>query len=383
MFEEYLTRLEQWRNENLYREPMVVSNRQGKYVDIGLKRLINFSSNDYLGLSSDQKIKDIFVRNFEKYPVSSSSSRLVCGNYSVVLEAEKRFAKYFGYEDCIFFQTGFQANLALMSTLFLDSHEIIVDKHIHASTISGLKLGRVGFKTYLHNNLSHLEKRIKSINNKPCWVVTESVFSMDGDILDTDALLRLKQKYKFRCVVDEAHSVGIMGDRGIGVASGVSDIMVGTFSKAFGFFGAFILLPHVIKEYMFNFAYPLIYSTSLPPAHAGIAMDILNIVEGLGDRRWYLKELSAYTRDCLRELGIRFTGKSCILGIHIGDEDVACKVSQELVNRGFMVFASRYPTVPRNKAILRISLCYFHSEKDISRFLSQLKDVLYEKGILK
>jgi len=382
MFDEYKKRLEVQKEAYLFRDPSVILNRQGKYVDIGSKRLINFSSNDYLGLSSDQRLKKIVAKNFEKYPVSSSSSRLVCGNYSITLDMEKKFAKYFGFEDCLFFQTGFQANLALMSTLFLKNQTVLVDKHVHASTVSGLRLGNINFKTFKHNNLPHLEKRLKSKIYSSCWVITESLFSMDGDLLNVDLLLNLKKKYGFKCIVDEAHAVGAMGEKGRGIASDVSDIMVGTFGKAFGFFGAFILLPSVLKEYMFNFATALIYSTALPPAHAACVGDILNLIQELEDRRWHLKELSKFTRQRLKEIGIKFTGDSYILGIFIGDEGRAKKVSNELINKGYLVFSARYPTVPLSKAILRLSLCYFHTEKDIIRFISHLKDVLYKNGIL-
>lgn len=383
MFDGYKNKIELQKIDYLYRYPHEVSNRQGKYVDVAGRRLINFSANDYLGLSSDRKIKEIIIKNFEKYPVSSSSSRLVCGNYSVVLDAEKKVADYFGYEDSLFFQTGFQANLALMSTVFLNGQEVLIDKQVHASTISGLKLGHIPFKTFKHNDLNHLEKRIKSITHDQIWVVTESVFSMDGDLLDIERISQLKGKYNFKLIVDEAHAVGVLGKKGIGLSNGISDIVVGTFTKAFGFFGAFLLLPTVIKEYLFNFSIPLIYSTALPPAHAGCILDLLDIVEKLEDRRWYVQELSQLARQELTNEGIKFTGSAHIITIPIGEESLGKKISEELINKGYMVFYSRYPTVPRGRSILRIGLCYFHTETDIINFITTLKDVLYKNGILK
>jgi len=383
MFDEYRRLLKVQRDSHLFREPKVIFNRQGKYVDSGNKRLINFASNDYLGLCSDKKIKQIFSKNFQKYPTSSSSSRVVCGNYSVVLQAEKKFADFFGYEDCLFFQSGFQANLALMSTIFLENQNVLADKHIHASSIMGLKLGGVHFKTYNHNKISHLRKRLNKLNGKFCWVISESLFSMDGDVLDVDNFFKLKEEVGFFSVVDEAHSLGAMGKEGRGITTGRSDIVVGTFTKAFGFFGAFILLPSIFKEYMFNFATPLIYSTALPPAHAACAMDILDVVRDLEDRRWYLQELSLFARENLKAAGISYVGESYILSIKIGDEALAQDISKELFNRGYMVFYSRYPTVPLGKSILRLSLCYFHTEKDIDKFVKNLQDVLFKYGILK
>ncbi len=383
MFDEYKKKIEIQKREFLYRCPHKIATRKGKYIDAGGKRLINFSANDYLGLSSDRKIKEIIVRNFEKYPASSSSSRLVCGNYNVVLDAEKKVAEYFGYEDCIFFQTGFQANLALMSTIFLDNHKVFIDKHVHASTISGLKLGGVRFNTFKHNDLTHLKKRLNSNENKNSWVVTESIFSMDGDLLDVEKLFQLKDNYNFKLIVDEAHAVGILGKKGVGLAQGVADIAVGTFTKAFGFFGAFVLLPKIIKEYLFNFSIPLIYSTALPPAHSGCILDLIDIVEDLEDRRWYVQELSQLARQKLEKAGIKYTGSAHIITIPIGEEELGKNISEELISRGYMVFYSRYPTVPLGKSLLRISLCYFHTESDIIKFIELLKDILYKYGILK
>ncbi len=383
MFDEYKKVLEFQKISHLYRNPPVVRTRQGKYVDIGSTRLINFSSNDYLGLSSDKRIKDIFFKNFNSYPVSSSSSRLVCGNYSVVLEAERKFADFFGYEECLFFQTGFQANLALMSTIFFKDHGVIVDKHVHASTVLGLKLGKINFKTYKHNDINHLEKRINKSGDRRNWVVTESVFSMDGDVLDIEKFFEVKKRYGFNSVVDEAHSVGAMGKEGKGITTSASDIVVGTFNKAFAFFGAFLLMPSTLKEYMFNFAAPLIYSTTLPPAHGACAMDILDLVRSLEDRRWCLKEIASYAKERLQNFSIPFSGNSYILSIHIGKESIAKEIARQLMDRGYMVFYSRYPTVPVGQAMLRLSFCYFHTEKDINTFIEHLKDVLFNNGILK
>ncbi len=141
-------------------------------------------------------------------------------------------------------------------------------------------------------------------------------------------------------------------------------------------------MPSLVKEYMFNFAIPLIYSTALPPAHAACAMDILEVIHGLEDRRWYLQEISLYVREKLRDLGISFVGESYILSIKIGDEALAKDVAKELLSRGYLVFYSRYPTVPIGKSILRLSLCYFHTEKDLDNFIFNLKEVLFKYGIL-
>ncbi len=376
MFEHLRLRLALQKKAGLYRSPPLISSRSHRYVEIGGGRFLNFASNDYLALSSDDRVKRALSMAIGEYGTSSSSSRLVSGHYRIMEEAEASFAHYFGYETALFFQSGFQANLAIASTLAPTFERVFVDKHLHASTVCGLKMGQVGFFTYRHGELGHLRKRMERYRPSSCVIFTESLFSMDGDVLDVEGLLGIKQAWGAACVVDEAHSFGVLGEGGRGIARRVADVALGTLGKAFGFFGAFVLMPRVVKEYLFNFSHPLIYSTALPPAHARAAVEVLERVSEVDERRRYLADLSLYAREMLLTAGLDAGGDAHILWIRIGEEKRLLEVTCALREEGILAFGARYPTVPLKEAILRISLCYFHHQKDIKRLVEALKGIL-------
>ncbi len=377
MFNERFTKkLKQQKKTGLYRNPPKISKREGKYLYIGKNEMINFASNDYLGFGSIDYVKKIIAANFEKYGSSSSSSRLVTGNFCTMREAEKIYADYFGYEDAVFFPSGYQANLGLLSTLFDNDDKIIFDKHIHASSVKGISLSGAEFTGYKHNNLSHLEKKLINAEDKSKAVVTEALFSMDGDYTDFKAINILKSKYNFICIADEAHSYGAVGDKGKGVSSGVADIGVGTFGKAFGLFGAFVLLPKLYREYLVNFASPYIYTTSLPEAHAAATIEILQLIEQADDKREHLQNISKFAKTTLEARGFKVAGDAHILAIEIGDEEKTVKITKELQKKNIFTFPARFPTVPLGRAIIRLSLTSLHSKEDILYLCEALSDCI-------
>lgn len=372
----YKNRLILQQQAGLYRNPPEITGREGKYLVVGDRKVLNFASNDYLGLSTSEGLRKKVSRNFQKYSTSSSSSRLVSGNYSIINRAEEEYAFYFGYEDALFFPSGYQTNLGVLSTLFEKGDSVIFDKHIHASSVKGMTLSGAKFYGYNHNSMSHLKKRLDSNRKDQVAVLTESLFSMDGDLLDTRGFGQLKKSYRFLSVVDEAHAYGAIGEGGRGVAHDVADVAVGTFGKALGLFGAFALLPGGIKEYLFNFSSPLIYTTTLPEAHAASAIDLLEIVSRSEERRNNLREVSRIFKEGLKREGFRLTGDAHIIALEIGEEARAAKVSQSLLERGIFVLPARYPTVPIGRAILRISITALHTEEDIKAFIDALMEGL-------
>lgn len=373
MFEErYLKELHHQKTLGLYRNPPEIGHKQGPVITIGDKTFLNFASNDYLGLGSDPEVRTLVAKNFETLGPSSSSSRLVTGNDAVIRKAERTFARYFGFEDALFFSSGFQANLALISTLFGKEDRILFDKHVHASSVKGLALSSAAYAGYNHNAMGHLEKRLKKTGSQPTAVLTEGLFSMDGDFADIGGLSALKEKYGFLCVVDEAHSYGACGDKGRGVAGNLADVAVGAMGKAFGLFGAFVLLPSLFRDYMLNFAAPLIYSTALPAAHAQSAADILAIVEASDDKRRRLCSLSGQLTGLLKEKGLTVKGDAHILSVETGDEKKTMNLAAKLYENGLFVFPARFPTVPLGRAILRISLTSGHTEEHIARLAEAL-----------
>lgn len=365
--------IEVQKQAGLYRNPPVIDRRDGRFIVIGRKKLLNFSSNDYLGLSGSRQFSKILADNFRKFGTSSGSSRLVSGNCRAIRDAEQAYAQAFGYEDALFFPSGFQANIGVISTLFETGDHLLFDKHIHASSVKGIQLSGADFKGYNHSSLPHLEKRLQAGKVSQKAVITESLFSMDGDLLDVAGLKKLKEQFSFFCIVDEAHAFGAIGEQGRGIAGSVADVAIGTFGKAFGFFGAFVLLSAACKEFLFNFAAPLIYSTTLPEAHAASAVDLLEMVMDSHDRRATLSELSILMKESLQDNGFRVTGDAQILAVEIGDENRATVLSRKLYDRNIYVFPARYPTVPMGKSILRISMTALHTQKDIHYFVETLK----------
>jgi 8-amino-7-oxononanoate synthase len=371
--ERYGRKLDLQRQSGLYRNPPVIDQRKGKYIISGGQRLLNLASNDYLGLGASSLLRDKVALNFSRYGASSSSSRLVSGNFKLLNEAEEAYAEYFGYEAALFFPSGYQANLGVLDALFEPGDTVLFDKHIHASSVKGLALCGARLHGCNHGSISHLEKRLISVTG-PVGVVTESLFSMDGDCLDVASFGGLKDQYGFFSVVDEAHAFGVLGPGGRGVAAGVADVAVGTFGKALGLFGAFAVMPDEIKAYLLNFSSPQIYTTTLPQAHAASALDVLEAIAQRESHRVALIGLSRWIKEELAAAGFRVNGDAHILGVEIGDAQSAVDTAHRLVAKGFFVLPARYPTVPLGKAMLRVSLTALHTPEDGNRFVAALKE---------
>lgn len=372
--ERYRLKLKLQQQNGLYRDPPVIQRREGKFLFSKGRRLLNFASNDYLGLGASEVLGRKVADNFERLGSSSSSSRLVSGNFELLNQAEKAFADFFGYEAALFFPSGYQANVGVLSTLFEAGDTVVFDKHIHASSVKGLALSNAVSLGFNHSDFRHLEKRLQK-SAAQVGLVTESLFSMDGDCLGVDALRELKQKYGFFTVVDEAHALGVLGPNGRGIAAGVADVAVGTFGKALGLFGAFALLSEELKAYLLNFSSPQIYTTTLPEAHAASAMDVLELVAAADDRRRHLGELSECLGQSLVRSGFNVSGDAHILAVEIGDERQALETARKLLNQGIFVLPARFPTVPLQKAILRISLTAMHQPEDLDFFIRTLKEI--------
>lgn len=381
MFDErYQKRLRSRKEAGLLRNPLQIAGREGKYLFVGPERVLNFSSNDYLGLGVSETLREKVSRNFRKYGTSSSASRLVSGNYGIISRAEEEYARYFGYESALFFPSGYQANIGVLSALFEKGDFLLFDKHIHASSVKGMILSGANFQGYNHNSMAHLRRRLEGEKGRQAAVITESLFSMDGDFLDTGEFGNLKKDYGFLAVVDEAHAFGTVGEGGRGIARQVADVAVGTFGKALGLFGAFILLPALWKEYLFNFSSPLIYSTTLPEAHAASALDILEAVAAGENRRKQLRDVSRAMKEALTAEGFRVKGDAHIISWEIGAEDRAAELSRELLARGIFIFPARYPTVPLGRSLLRLGMTALHTEEDIRLLIDSLRDIRRKKG---
>jgi 8-amino-7-oxononanoate synthase len=356
----------------LGRTLLSVSARQDSTVTVDGQDYLDFSSNDFLGLARDPQAARQLAALCAK-GCGSGASRLVTGTSSSTLEAEQTLAKHFGYESCLILGSGFVANLTLIATLFGEKDSLALDKRLHASTVAGVRHSHAAFHTFRHNSMSHLEKILGA--HATTAVLTESLFSMDGDSPDFAALKQLKDAFNFLCIVDEAHAFGVLGENGRGLGRQVADIAAGTLGKAFGLFGAFILCPGIVREHLLHFGQGLIYTTALPPWHGDMVLEMLQRVRDADDRRDHLRRLGDAARALLGEV-MPVRGDAHILALEVGDEAKSLALAEALRREGVLVFPARYPTVPLGQAILRVNLTSEHAQTDVEILRDALVRVL-------
>ena len=361
----------------LGRTLLSVSARQDSTVTVDGQDYLDFSSNDFLGLARDPQAARQLAALCAK-GCGSGASRLVTGTSSSTLEAEQTLAKHFGYESCLILGSGFVANLTLIATLFGEKDSLALDKRLHASTVAGVRHSHAAFHTFRHNSMSHLEKILGA--HATTAVLTESLFSMDGDSPDFAALKQLKDAFNFLCIVDEAHAFGVLGENGRGLGRQVADIAAGTLGKAFGLFGAFILCPGIVREHLLHFGQGLIYTTALPPWHGDMVLAMLERIRQCGKQREHLRRLGDQAREELAKTGLRTGGTAHILSLEVGDENRCQRLATKLREEGIVVFAARYPTVPLGQAILRVCLTAEHNVADVIRLCEVVSSLMQKES---
>jgi 8-amino-7-oxononanoate synthase len=376
-----IERLARQKAQDLYRNPPIISVRKGRKIQVAGRSLLNFASNDYLGLGSSDQLARIVSKNFTKYGASGSSSRLVSGYYQVISEAEAALAEYFGYESALIYPSGYQCNLGVIATLFEKSDQLFCDKHLHAPSVTAVKLSGARFDGFRHNRMDHLKKRLAHLNGLPTAILCESLYSMDGDRLDLTGLAQIKQIHAPLILVDEAHAFGVLGDKGRGIARTVADVAVGTCGKALGLFGAFVLLSSKMREYLLNFSSPLIYTTTLPEAHGATLLSVLELVAASEDKREKLQKISQAARTGLKRAGFAVGGDAHIISVKIGSEKKAGAFCARLFEMGLFLFSARFPTVPLNQSILRISMTAEHTQSDVDALVVGIRKAKDDLGI--
>lgn len=349
---------------NLRKLPSVI--HKGQYIQTGGKQMFNLSSNDYLGLATDVSLREEFLQtlNVDNALFSSSSSRLLTGNYSIYSELEELLCRMFGSESALVFNSGYHMNAGILPAVCNSQTLILADKLVHASLIDGIRLTGATYYRYRHADYEHLEKLlgIHSGSFEKTIVVTESIFSMDGDITDLNRLVRLKQKYpNVLLYIDEAHAVGVRGKQGLGCAEEQGciseiDFLTGTFGKALASVGGYIICRKVIRDYLINKMRTLIFTTALPPVNLMWTKFILERLNGFNDKREILKESSALLRKRLTEKGYDCPSESHIIPLMIGDSKKAIWKAEDMWRKGFYMLPVRPPTVPEGTSRIRISL---------------------------
>ncbi|KJJ85324.1 amino-7-oxononanoate synthase [Candidatus Omnitrophus magneticus] len=366
----------------LFRELTTISSlKQGKIL-VNDNEFINFSSNDYLGLTSHSEILNS-LKSSDLSIYSSASSRLMTGSSPIHEQLEKMTARFKGKEESLVFTSGYQANVGIISALCGKDDVIFLDKLSHASIVDGVILSGAKYFRFRHNDMDHLEELLSKERPKhgASLIVTETVFSMDGDIAPLKQITVLKNKYDSMLMVDEAHATGIFGKNGAGITEELGlekscDIIMGTFSKALGGFGAYIACSSLIKNYLVNTCRSFIYTTSLPLSIIKTDITALEIIKNEPERRKVLRDNFRLFRSRLEEYGIKTIGESQIVPVVIGSLDKLSRVSNKLKDLGYWVTPVKPPTVPEKTSRLRISLSYNHGVEILERFAVDLAVIL-------
>lgn len=345
------------------------------------REYVDLSSNDYLGLASHPGV--ILAAEKSSSPVfGSGASRLMTGTGALHASLEEKIAVFKGKEAALVFNSGYQANVGVISALMTREDVVFSDRLNHASIIDGIKLSGAKLVRFRHNDATHLEELLIKERgaHKNAMIITETVFSMDGDIAPVKAIAALKDRYECVLMVDEAHATGVFGATGaglledLGISDGV-DIAMGTFSKAFGSFGAYVAVSNDMRDYLINTCRSFIYSTALPHFVIAANMAALDVVKKEQHRRISLLENAEFLRGSLSQKGFNVKGKSQIIPVIIGDNHRTVKLSDALRDKGYWTTPVRPPTVPEGESRLRISLSYEHSRDVLERFVMDIAEV--------
>ena len=382
--DKFLQELEKLKQQSQFREIPDIEAKDGKYIFAEGQKYLNLSSNDYLGFAYNQDLVQEFLTSLnsdKNILFSSASSRLLTGNSKVFTDLEEHVAKLFNKERCLLLNSGYHANIGLLSALCQKGCAVFSDKLNHASIIDGMKLSDGDFYRYKHLDYSHLESLLEKNASKyeKVFIISESVFSMDGDIADINRLVEIKTKYNAILIIDEAHGFGVFGEKGCGICENIAgvDLIVATFGKAVASYGAFVVGDSVLIEYLINKARSFIFSTNIPPINAMWTLWLLKnkLSETYQDRQ-NLLVLASFLRSELQKHGLVTLGESQIVPVIIGDNDRTVKIAIKLRNEGFWILPIRPPTVPEGASRLRISLNTLMKKEDIIRLPQIIKEGL-------
>ena len=354
MYENFEQTLEILKTNSHFREIKNIEDKDEKFIWINNKKLLNLSSNNYLGFADNKSITEEFLNSVgNNFSFGSASARLLTGNLPIYKDLETLLCNLFNKDKALLFNSGYHANVGITSSIAGKNDVIFSDKLNHASIIDGMKLSQSKFFRYQHNDMASLEKLlVRERNNfKNAIIITESVFSMDGDIANLEKIVELKEKYNCILMVDEAHAFGVFGRQGLGVCEHLNlinkvDLLVGTFGKAIGSMGAFVVGDKVLIEYLTNKARSFIFSTALPPIIIAFS-------------KWIIENklpLTFEKRQKMLEIGKDFGSESHIIPIIIGSNSDTEQVCKRLFDAGFFTLPIRPPTVPEGTSRLRLSL---------------------------
>ena len=367
-----------------YRRLRTRSGEQGVSVIIDGKEMLSFCSNDYLGLAAHPTITKAFINAAETEGVGSGAAHLLSGHSYYHQQLEEALADFMGQQSVLLFSSGYQANLGVIDGLMSRGDVVIQDKLNHASLLDGGRLSAAKSWRYHHADMGSLQRRLRQTEDSDCrLVVTDGVFSMDGDLAPLEPLIQLTQKHQAALMVDDAHAIGVLGKHGRGsvehwqVKAEHMPIVMGTLGKAFGTAGAFVAADKDVIETLIQQSRTFVYTTAQPAAVAAASLASLVLVRTENWRREKLQTLIEQFRKGAAELGLAtMNSLTPIQPIMIGDDEEAIVIGQELESRGFLLGVIRTPTVPLGSARLRVTLSTNHTEQNIKQLLEALEDVI-------
>ncbi len=376
----------------MYRQLRPLSNRHAGKVESDGSTLVNLSSNDYLGLASNISLIEEFyaqrteMNTMDRFAPGTASSRLLTGDVEISHQLEKLIAQLYGRDSALLFNSGYHTNIGIIPALFSKQDLILSDKLNHASIHDGMQICRADCKRFRHRDYHHLESLLEAHRDgyRRVVIVSESVFSMDGDCADLTRLVELKRRYDCLLYLDEAHSIGLYGKKGLGLAEQEGciddiDLLVGTFGKACGSVGAFLVSSGDICDYLINRSRSLIFTTALPPVVLNWNYFVMNRLAGMGAERKHLQQISSGLRESFEKRGLQTGGNSNIIPVIIGAADKAVDGAKFLQTKGFYVLPVRPPTVPQGTSRFRLSLTADHHMEQLVLLPGLIRHWLDEK----
>ena len=360
----------------------------GGRVKIGGREVVLLCSNDYLGLAQAPSLKEAAIRALERWGAGAPASRSIAGSLLIHRELEAELAELKATEAALLFSTGYMANMGLLTTLVGEGDLILSDQYNHASIVDGCRLSRAEVWVYRHRDPNHLEDLLRRARHRRRLVVTDGVFSMEGDIAPLPHLRELCDRYGAILMVDDAHATGVLGPQGRGTAEhfgmlGQVEVQMGTLGKALGLVGAFVAGEQVLIDFLINRARTFMYTTAPPPPLVGMALEALRLMKAEAWRRERLWENTRRLRKGLQEMGFDTSNSSTpIIPVLVGDDRLVMEFSRRLLERGIYVQGIRPPTVPEGSARLRLSVSAAHTPEDIDLALEAMGEVGRDLGLI-
>lgn len=385
--------MEALKNDGLLVNIRTIESPQGAWVVVNGKRALNLCSNNYLGFANDERLKKSAMKAVEEWGVGPGAVRTIAGTFKIHEELERTLAQFKGADSTIFLQSGFLANQAAIPTVFGDENDAIISDELnHASIIDGVKLSKAKRYVYKHCDMNELEERLKEARNvqnaRRVLIITDGVFSMDGDIAPLPDIVDLAERYDAAVMVDDAHGEGVLGKSGRGIVDhfglhGRVDMEIGTLSKAFGVLGGYIAGKETLIKYLKQKARPFLFSTGLTPADVAACLEAVRILQESDERVRRLWDNANYFKGEMKKLGFDIgVSQTPITPVMLYDAKVSSQFSRELFDEGIFAQSIGYPTVPKGKARIRVMISAVHTKSDLDFALERFEKIGRKLGVI-